>query len=237
MKYLKFALKAFLVLILLLGISLTSIYHYYDRDLPMGEQGVEADDLAKKMLQALNEDAYKEINYIAWTFSSLGRERQYQWQKNQGRCKVTWDSITVNLRFDKLKKSSVEINGFDYKGEMKKDYIDTAKAKFNNDSFWLVAPYKLFDKGVERRLIKQKSGQDALLVTYTSGGNTPGDSYLWLLDDKYKPNAYWMWVSLSPIGGLEATWEKWEKTTNGAFLPQLHQVLFLDLKITDLEVK
>lgn len=236
MKYFKIALKTFLVFLLLLGVFLSSIYHYYDRELPKGEQGLEADRLAKKMLFAMNDDAYKEISYIAWTFSSLGRERHYQWHKKQGRCTVAWDSIKVDLKFNDLKKSRVKINGLVYKGEMKKDYINTAEAKFNNDSFWLVAPYKVFDKGVERRLIKQKNKQDALLVTYTSGGNTPGDSYLWLLDDGYKPKAYRMWVGLSPIGGLEATWEKWYKTSKRAFLPQLHQLLFLDLKILDLTI-
>lgn len=54
----------------------------------------------------------------------------------------------------------------------------------------MVAPYKVFDKGVERTLIKTKNNKDVLLVTYTSGGSTPGDSYLWLLDDNEKPNAF-----------------------------------------------
>jgi hypothetical protein len=234
MKYLKIALKSLLVLLLFLGLSLISLYHYYDQELPDGEQGVEADRLAQKMLTAMNYDAYKELDYIEWTFSSRGRKRSYKWQKTQGRCTVVWDSISVDLNIKAVKKSSVQVNNLAYIGKMKDDFIRAAEAKFNNDTFWLVAPYKLFDKGVERHLVNQRDGSEALLVTYTSGGNTPGDSYLWFLEEDYKPKAFQMWVSIFPIGGLEASWEKWEKTTNGAYLPRLHKVLFLDLEITRL---
>jgi len=61
--------------------------------------------LAKKMLEAMNYQAYKELDYIAWTFSSRGRCRSYKWNKNQGRCKVLWDSISVDLNIKALKKS------------------------------------------------------------------------------------------------------------------------------------
>lgn len=234
MKYLKIALKSLLVLLLFLGLSLVSLYHYYDHDLPQGEQGAAADRLAQKMLTAMNYDAYKELDYIEWTFSSRGRKRSYKWQKTQGRCTVAWDSISVDLNIKAVKKSSVQVNDLAYNGKMKDNFIRAAEAKFNNDTFWLVAPYKLFDKGVERRLVKQHNGSEALLVTYTSGGNTPGDSYLWFLEEDYKPKAFQMWVSILPIGGLEVTWEQWKKTNNGAYFPRLHKVLFLDLEITRL---
>ena len=237
MKYLTIALKSLFTLILLLSVALFALYHYYDHELPQGKQGIAADHLAKKMLAAMNYEAYKKLDYIEWTFSSRGKGRSYKWQKRQSLCTVTWDSISVDLNFNDLKLSTVLVNGKAYKGEIKKDYISSAEAKFNNDTFWLVAPYKLFDKGVERRLVKQENGLDALLVTYKSGGTTPGDSYLWLLNDDYTPNAFQMWVSILPIGGIEASWEKWHQTTNGAFLPQLHQLLFLDLEITGIKVK
>ena len=235
MKYVKIALKSLLALTLFLGLSLAGLYYSYNQELPQGTQGVEADRLAKEILDAMNYQAYKELDYIAWTFSSRGRGRSYKWNKNQGRCKVLWDSISVDLNIKALKKSSVQVNGFDYTGEMKDDFIRAAEAKFNNDSFWLVAPYKLFDAGVERRLVKQDNGENALLVTYKSGGTTTGDSYLWLLDKNHRPRAFQMWVSILPIGGIEASWEQWEKTAGGAYFPRLHQLSVLDLEITGLK--
>ena len=91
--------------------------------------------------------------------------------------------------------------------------------------------YKVFDKGVERRLIKTSNNRDALLVTYTSGGSTPGDSYLWLLDNNGKPTAFKMWTSLLPIDGLEASWSDWTTTESGAQLPTFHKLMVLGLEI------
>ena len=118
---------------------------------------------------------------------------------------------------------------------MAKALIEKAITYFNNDSFWLVAPYKVFDAGVERRLVKTQNNKDALLVTYTTGGSTPGDSYLWLLDDNGKPTAFKMWTSILPIQGLEASWSDWTITESGAQLPSFHKLLILGLEIDDVK--
>ena len=128
------------------------------------------------------------------------------------------------------------VNQLPYTAGKKEEFIRAAEAKFNNDSFWLVAPYKVFDAGVERRLVKINEGENALLVTYTSGGTTPGDSYLWYLDDNHRPVGFDMWVDIIPIGGVHASWDQWQKTNNGAYLPLSHKVLFLDLLIDKLKV-
>ena len=92
----------------------------------------------------------------------------------------------------------------------------------------------MYDKGVERRLVKTEDGTKALLVTHTSGGVTPGDSYLWLLDEAYRPTAFKMWVSIIPIGGVKATWEEY-KTIEGVPFATLHQMGPLSLFIKNLE--
>ena len=134
-----------------------------------------------------------------------------------------------------LDNSKVFVAGTEYNGIEKHDYIHKAEAYFNNDSFWLVAPYKVFDSGVERRLVITEEGQETLLVTYTSGGTTPGDSYLWHLDTNGKPISYQMWVSILPIDGLEASWEGWITTESGAQLPTFHKLLFLSLNMGDVK--
>ena len=107
-------------------------------------------------------------------FSSLGRERHYKWRKNKGLCTVSWDSISVKLTTSRIKESTVKVNGVPYAGSKKNEFIQRAEAKFNNDTFWLVAPYKVFDAGVERRLVRVNNDENALLVTYTSGGQPQG---------------------------------------------------------------
>ena len=104
---------------------------------------------------------------------------------------------------------------------------------FNNDSFWLVAPYKIFDEGTERSLVSLEDGSQALLVTYTSGGSTPGDSYLWLLNENEIPYAYKMWVKIIPVGGVEASWDHWTKMESGAYLPKSHKMGPITLSMGD----
>ena len=99
----------------------------------------------------------------------------------------------------------------------------------------MVAPYKVFDEGTERRIVKTDTNGDALLITYTSGGSTPGDSYLWLFDTNGKPKAFKMWTSLLPIDGLEASWSDWTTTESGAMLPTFHKLLVLGLEITNIK--
>ena len=220
------------IIFLLMG----GIYFYANKALPTGEKGAAADALAHQMLTAMNYDGYKELNTIEWTFSSRGLSRKYKWAKKKGVCTVSWDSISVRLNTANSKKSTVMVNERPYTAAKKEEFIRAAKAKFNNDTFWLVAPYKVFDTGVERRLVRINEDENALLVTYTSGGTTPGDSYLWYLDDNYRPVGFEMWVNILPIGGLYATWDQWQKTNNGAYLPMAHEILFLDLSIDHLKV-
>jgi hypothetical protein len=40
-----------------------------------------------------------------------------------------------------------------------------------------------------------------------------------------------MWVSIIPIGGLEATWEDWITTDSGAQLPTFHKLLFFGIEM------
>jgi hypothetical protein len=209
------------------------IYINYNEPLPTGKQGASADQLADKMLDALSYEAYQETNYLSWTFKGA---HQYQWNRSEGKCNVRWDNLVVDLDLINKEKSSVILEGTLYSGPDKNKYINTALSYFNNDSFWLVAPYKVYDSGVERRLVKTENG-DALLVTYISGGTTPGDSYLWHLDEKGVPTSFQMWVKIIPIGGISATWEQWLTTSSGAKLPGFHKLLFLDLVMSSVQGK
>ncbi|MFL1012734.1 hypothetical protein [Flavisericum labens] len=205
------------------------MYIKYNEDLPIGIEGPKADALAHKMLDALDYNAYENTNYIEWTFK---KRRHYQWDKTKQTCVVFWKENKVVLNLSDYTKSEVYIHNFRSENDMVEDLIEKAIGYFENDSFWLVAPYKVFDKGTKRQLIKTETNKDALLVTYTSGGSTPGDSYLWHLEDNGKPIRFQMWVNILPIGGLEATWSDWTTTESGALLPIFHKFLFFGLELT-----
>jgi hypothetical protein len=204
------------------------MYFKYNEDLPTGEKGPPADQLANRMLNSLNHDAYKATDYIEFTFK---KRHRFKWSKTENTCEVYWKNVKVDLDLANNDGSQVYISDIKYDGVEKKDYIQKAVDLFNNDSFWLVAPYKVFDPGVERRLVKTEDNKEALLVSYTNGGSTPGDSYLWHFDANGKPKSYQMWVGILPIGGLEASWSDWVTTDTGAELPTFHKLLAFGLEI------
>lgn len=210
------------------------LYFKYNEDLPTGTQGKEADVLAQQMLETLDFKAYKNTKHIEWTFK---KRHHYQWNKTNNTCKVYWKEYSVALDLNNSKNHKAYVHSFDVHGELADELIEKAIKFFNNDSFWLVAPYKVFDQGTERRLVKLPNNKNGLLITYTTGGSTPGDSYLWLFDDAGKPKSFKMWTSILPIEGLEASWSDWITTTTGAQLPTFHKFLFFGLEIDDIKTK
>jgi len=227
-KILKIIVGIFIFLTLPSLILFGFVYFKYNEDLPSGTQGEQADALAFKMLNALNYEAYQNTNYLEWTFR---KRHHYEWNKKENTCTVFLKDYKVDLHLNDNSQSKVYVQNFIYNGEKEQEIITEATNYFNNDSFWLVAPYKVFDEGTERRLVTIENGDSALLVTYTTGGTTPGDSFLWMLNDLGKPTSYKMWTSSIPIGGLEASWIDWVATESGAQLPTFHKVLFLNLEM------
>ena len=223
---------ALLSLVLLFTVILASLYLIYNEELPTGKQPEAADELAQKMLRAINYEAYKNTRFIEWTFAG---ERAYKWNKQQHLVDVKWEDYLVRLNTQNTNLSTVFQNDIEISDSRKAKLIDKAEGFFNNDSFWLVAPHKVFDPGTERQIVPLENGEEGLLVSYTSGGSTPGDSYLWILDESGLPKAFKMWVTIIPIGGLEATWDSWETTESGALLPKSHQFMFLTIPMGDVK--
>lgn len=208
---------------MLIGVTAFGIlYLIYNKPLPEGESGVAADALAEKMLKAINTDAFKGTRYLEWSFA--GASHEYKWDKENGKVQVTWNNNLVKLNLNNPSKSEVLENGAAVIGDTKTDLITTATGYFNNDSFWLVAPFKVFDKGTKRSIVVLEDGSEGLLVSYSSGGTTPGDTYLWKILPNGFPESYQMWVKIIPIGGLEATWDDWKIMENGLALPTSHKL-------------
>jgi len=218
-------------IILAIAVIAVAIFYYKNNEsLPLGKQGKDADALATKMLNALNFNNYKNTEVLEWSFRG---KHFYIWNKKENSVQVKWDGNIIQLHTSSPEKNKY-LTGPNQTKE--KEYIQIAIDYFNNDSFWLVAPYKVFDEGVERSIVKH-NGNEALLITYKTGGSTPGDSYLWILDENGFPTSYKMWVGIIPIGGIEATWSNWKETEAGLQLPTTHTISLFGMELCMGDVK
>jgi len=224
-------LKFFGFLLLFLVAAVALLYLFTNEALPKGEKGPKADALAQKMLQAVNKPAWDSTHVLQWTFKGV---HSYLWDKKRNLAQVTWDDNKVLLNPDQISgkayKGTTELTG-DEANKM----VKTAWGYWCNDSFWFNAVVKCFDPGTSRSIVKQNDGSDALLVSYDSGGVTPGDSYLWILDENGLPKSYKMWVSIIPIGGLEFTWQDWKTFSTGAKVSTMHESAILSLDMSNVK--
>ena len=223
-------MKKILVATLAIFGIVTVAYLIINEKIPTGEANPQAEALADKMLNAVNIQGWDTLTAIKWTFRN---SHHFIWDKKRNLVSARWDETHV-LFNPETKEGRVWQLGNEIKSEKaKKSLLYSAWSYFTNDSFWLCAPFKVRDLGTERRLVKTDEG-DALLVSYTSGGVTPGDSYLWILDENGLPKAWKMWVSIIPIGGLQFTWEDWKSYENNVLLSTRHKGL-MTVEITSVK--
>ncbi|MGW8121530.1 hypothetical protein ACV07N_02645 [Roseivirga echinicomitans] len=210
-----FRILAVVFLTLILG--LFAFFLIKNESLPEGTAGPEADNLAIEMMESLNKYAWDSTANVSWTFKGI---HHYEWNRTENSVRVKWDENEVLLNTDN--QTGEVFLPIKIRPEGKEKLISQAFKHFNNDSFWLYAPFKAFDPGTERSLVTLKDGREGLKITYTSGGSTPGDSYVWFLDENKRPISVKMWVSILPLGGMEFTWENYLKLSSGALIAQDH---------------
>lgn len=224
-------IKWFLIIGLVLVLVLTIIGFLLNESKPQGNASPKADAVAQKMMAAVDKAAWDTTAIISWDFA--GRQ-QYLWDKDRHFVKVMWGENTVLLHTKSITGKAFK-NGVEVTGDAANSAVQMAWRHFCNDSFWLNAVVKAFDPGTSRSMVKTKGGKEAMMVSYASGGVTPGDAYAWILDENGLPTSYKMWVNIIPIGGVEFTWEKWITLETGAKISTLHKSAVFDLEIRDVK--
>jgi hypothetical protein len=128
-----------------------------------------------------------------WTVirdSAVASRASHVWDKRGNRYRVEWsagqDSMVVAIfapsGFDPDAPTGLAaLNGEPLDGEALADRLGDAYGRFINDSYWLLAPLKVFDPGVSRGLAPD-SGAAVLTLAFGPVGLTPGDRY-WMHTD------------------------------------------------------
>ena len=205
---------------------LMTIGQLMDKAVPIGQEGPAAEALTDQIEASINKAAWLETGIVMWTFAGgthiWDRSRQLHEYRRGGK-RIQHSLENRSGRIERAEGwKSVEAG---HRAEQQ------AWDSWINDSFWLNPLVKLRDDGVSRQLVKE----DQLLVSYSSGGNTPGDSYLWTVDNQGRPKHWALWVSIIPIGGLGCTWEDWIQLRTGAWIATTHNWGGWTLTLSDVD--
>lgn len=198
---------------------------------PVGQPGESAEALAKKMLAAINYNAWlNKTAAVSWTFRGTN---EHFWDRKRDLVEVKWGEGEYVARFNKnTKLGRVYRNGKEIKetGEQA-ELLAKANAFFVNDAFWLNPLYHIESPGVQLELV----GERSLKVTFASGGVTPGDVYLFHTDEAGLVTAMQLWVSIVPFKGSESTFEDYKVSETGVKSATRYEYL-ITITIDDLKM-
>lgn len=225
----------FLSLFVLLLVGVAILWVVASHPKPEGKAGPAADALARAVGKAAKLDAWARTGAIAWNF---GGRYVHLWDRKRQLSRVRWGKgrkrTEVLFAIGHPKEGVATRGGKKLTGKDLKEALETGYKRWCNDSFWLNPLAKLFDKGVVRKLVK-RDGQKHLLIEFTSGGVTPGDTYFFVLGANKLPLRWHMFVSIIPVKGLQASFDGWKTLTTGAKISTVHKLGPLKLKLTEIK--
>ncbi|MDX1438343.1 MAG: hypothetical protein R3284_00425 [Rubricoccaceae bacterium] len=186
-----------------------------------------ADSLAHKIEQfAGGRAAFASVPVLRfdWRIENEGQtsfRASHLWDRRNGVHRVEYDVgpdsqlvavFSVNDFDMEQPRGQVFVNGVSADSTSTSLLLAEAYERFINDSYWLLAPFKLFDDGVHRTMTPDSSDTDSsvLRLTFENVGLTPGDRY-WIRADSsgrvmswsYQleggGRGYYHWADYTPI--------------------------------------
>ncbi len=187
------------------------------------EAGKGADVIARGLQKAVKRSAWANTGVIRW--SLLGN--QHLWDLRRG---------LVRTRFSDRQAEHEALFDVDFKRYVVRSKANSgpkanrwvtlseseaapiaqqAKHYWLRDRFILEPSQSLFDHGVERYSVKVGKDKKSLLVHYRKGGEHPGDTFLWSIDDNGLPSGIKVWSEQLLVSGLEIKMDKWRILKTG----------------------
>ncbi|MEP6768127.1 MAG: hypothetical protein ABJC61_05625 [Acidobacteriota bacterium] len=220
-------------LVLLAGLAMTAPLLSQDRD-------ARADAVGHEFIAALGgEKAWEKARQFRFDFI-VEREGKpiarfsHAWDRYTGDYRVsgtdkTGAPFTVFFNVN-TKEGQAFVNGKTAEGETRDGLLKSAYGRFINDSYWLLAPWKIFDPGVRLAYDGEKpcpegaggGACDVLKLSFENVGMTPKDVYwLWITKDGRRMVAWQyvlngaqeepttaLWKDWKPYGGISLATEK-----------------------------
>ncbi len=173
--------------------------------LPLAASAAEGTGLAQEVAQANGRENWGNVQSIDFTFvvEKEGKKvasAEHHWDVAAATDEVKWKGKDVKIDLANPGTSEDE---------------KAAYARWVNDSYWLLAPLKLQDKGVttEAEGTKEMNGKkcEVLKLSFAQVGLTPNDQYRLYVDPQSRLVTYWDYL---PKGekGMSGTWENYQKS-------------------------
>jgi hypothetical protein len=114
----------------------------------------------------------------------------------------------------------------------------TCYARWINDSYWLLAPLKIRDRGVKVEAGGPKDVKgvscETVRLKFDNVGLTPTDQYVFYIDPKTKLPIAWDYIPESGTG-MQATWEKFQ-SFGGLNLATEHNFNGKTIRLADITI-
>lgn len=177
-----------------------------------------ADSLAARALEATGGAAWSSAPALRFSFAvERDGERtlraRHAWDRTTNDYRVAWpasaDSVyTVLMNLD-TRTGRAFVNGIALDSAATVLALETAYGRYINDTYWLAAPAKLLDEGVNRALAPDSSTAqaEALALSFGNVGLTPGDRYWVWIDRASGRMARWAYIlEGQPAEGPASAW-------------------------------
>ena len=188
-----------------------------------------AEALGKELWQASGGENWSKVKAIDFTFivEENGKELAravHHWEVIAGTDHVKWKDkdVTVNVT-----------------APAPDDANKAAYARWVNDAYWLLAPLKILDRGVNLTAEGQKESEgvlcETLRLSFAGVGLTQNDQYLLYLDPQTKLVRAWDYIPKADTV-MHGTWEKYE-TFGGLKLATEHNFSGKMIRFAEIKVR
>lgn len=186
-----------------------------------GQTDARARQIAENTIEAMGGmDAWNDQRYLVW---DIFGETHY-WDKWNGDFRWEADSLTVLMNIES-RTGDAWINGSKVRDAARtKQIIDRAYARWVNNSYWVIMPFKLLDPGVMLHYVgvdTSAAGQisDVIELTFDNVGLTPQNKYHVYVDRESGMICQWEYYGNShdPEPSIVNLWNDW-KEYNGVWM-------------------
>jgi len=234
--------------VLLLGI-LGALYVLSQRQPPSGERGPAAEALTDRVEQAVRLDAFRDLDAIEFTFGPRNRRHlldqkrglvqveSAQWNESEtgaGAQNRGASEAALRVQFDRNNPERCRILRKNEAGSdpaQRRKLCRKAYEAHVNDFFWLAPWSQLRAPGA----IRERIAERALLVRYPEGGLTPGDVYLFVVDESGLPLRWEIWTRAIAVQGAVFRFANWETRPPGARFNTVYSGDLRDVRIENLQ--